>query len=133
MPWHIQVQAENPIIEIVYTGFLSVADLNQAEQALLENASRNQIQLFLADCTALEGSYSVSDLYDLATAMASWNFKHPWRKAVLRPRMRTLGEGLEFWATVALNRGFVVRLFDERDAAIMWLLQAPYLPGATFE
>lgn len=127
MPWQLHLQAENPILEIVYTGLLSVTDFDQAGQAILDTAHSNQIQLFLADCTALEGSYSITDLHNMATAMALWDLRYPWRKALLRPRSQLVGEGFEFWVTVAHNRGFVVCLFDEREAAMAWLLQAPHL------
>ena len=123
MPWEVLVQSEHPVVETRYAGDLSMADLLQAVDATIEAAARHGISRFFSDCLALQGGHSLTDLYFLAQRVAESGIGGNLREAVLLPVLPAAKDEVLFWENTARNRGFVVRVFDDRDVAQKWLLE----------
>jgi hypothetical protein len=122
MPWHAGVSPDHPIIETMYAGNLTPDELSDAVMETLSLIRAHDVMLLLADCTTLEGGHSISDLYGLADAVLKTGLAHRIKEAVLLPEIPDTEERVRFWETTCFNRGITVRIFDDRQKALDWLL-----------
>lgn len=122
MPWKITVLSEFPIIETRYEGILTQGELSEAVRETLALGRVNSTALFLGDCTALAGGHSVVDLYLLADSIMASGIGHTLKEALLLPELPGSAENVRFWETTCYNRGFRVRIFQERSQALEWLM-----------
>lgn len=122
MVWQCEKLAAHPIIETAYVGLVGQAELESAVRATIDLAGRTGITRFLADCSRLEGGHSILELFGIANTLSASGAFGAMREAVLLPALPTAAEDVRFWETVCLNRGLIVRIFDDRAAAIDWLL-----------
>lgn len=122
MPWQIIHHADTRIIETRYAGMMSEAELSEAMEATLAEAREHGEVRFLGDCTDLLGGHSVGSLYELAKTLEIRGTPHTAREAVVLPRLESTVQEVEFWETTARNRGYDVRVFKSREAALRWLL-----------
>jgi hypothetical protein len=122
MPWHVHKIPDYTIIETVYSGSLSADDVNQAAMATMELGMNLGIPLCLADCSRLEGGHSMFDLYDLSDELTSFLASISFKEALILPVDKNHTDKVRFWETTCLNRGLTVKVFDDRDSAIKWLI-----------
>lgn len=120
MPWHITYQADTQIVETSYVGRLLPAELYAAVSQTIAAGRDHQARRFLGDCTALQGGHSILDLYELANLIIALR-PGPIKEAVLLPQLAAIQEEVQFWETTCVNRGFNVRLFADKAAAVRWL------------
>jgi hypothetical protein len=123
MPWDVFVQSDCPVVETRYAGDLSMTDLVHAVDATIKTALQHGISRFFSDCLALQGGHSLTDLYFLAQRVAESGIGGNVREAVLLPVQPAAKDDALFWENAARNRGFVVRVFADRDIAQKWLLE----------
>jgi hypothetical protein len=123
MGWSVIPHAEIGVVETIYTGLMSIADLEAAVKETLSVASRLGTSLLLSDCTGLIGGHSSADLYFLAKAIRELPGSATIREAMLLPALPQQQKEAMFWETTATNRGLVVRLFADRQAALNWLAE----------
>lgn len=121
MPWSIAVHQDPVMVETTYAGRIEPEELARAAKTTLARASDVETNLFLADCSALEGGHSVVDLYWLADWLEAQPRGHAIREAVILPGLEKASEVVTFWQTTCSNRGLKVRVFDRRQAGIAWL------------
>lgn len=126
MPWSIQIVPDMPVVETVYSGSIAAPDLKQAIQATLRLAEIHRIHLFFGDCSALAGGHSVFDLYDFSGDLSMFSLHTKLREAILIPVNQVIRKDVEFWETACLNRGFKVRLFEDRKVALDWLIETSF-------
>jgi hypothetical protein len=125
MPYVIQYDAENKIIEGVFSG---VVDLNLLRQYSIECEKVykvNQCNLSLSDYREATFSLSVIELYripqDHKALLDSLGMNvHLLRRAALFNKTST--ELASFFEDVAVNRGQKFKAFSDKNAAIKWLL-----------
>jgi hypothetical protein len=122
MPWKVTVHPELPVVETRYEGVLTQAELSDAIRETLAQGRVNNTALFLGDCTALAGGHSAVDLYFLADAVVASGVSHTLKEALLLPELPGSAENVRFWETTCYNRGFRVRIFQERAQALAWLM-----------
>lgn len=95
-----------------------VNDVIQYGQALIEAAVQAGCTRVLCDERELEYAIGTLDIYQSASMIAQ-TAPHIARVAIVcNPQF--LKEG-EFWETVAVNRGLMVRMFTEMEEARDWL------------
>lgn len=121
MPWSVSLDPRYPVIETIYSGHLSPAELEEAFEAARKLVFDSGRSLVLADCTDLEGGHSVTDLYHLAETFAKVTMEHPVKEAVLLSEMPNPAGMARFWETTCYNRGINVRVFTDREGALAWL------------
>jgi len=123
MPWSTSIHPDLPLIEISYSGVITATELSDAFLDTLALANAHNITLILADCTALDsGGHSVFDLYFLAETLAASNMPKTLKEAILLPSLPDSAENVDFWETACYNRGLKVRIFDNYQNAIDWLM-----------
>jgi hypothetical protein len=112
---------ESNYIEIEYKGNISTNELIEAAVASLDLARKNAISRFLADCTNLSGGHSVIDLYELISLYESLGIPRNFKEAVLLPAIPKSVDNVKFYETASTNRGYSVKIFDNREEALTWL------------
>jgi hypothetical protein len=124
MPWSVDFDAASGVVQSVFAGELSRAELMAALAATIDTTRDKESRRVLADCSALTNGHSLFDLYDAAVAAAADSNTLPLREAVLIPKSAAAADLVSFWETAATNRGLQVRAFTDRAEALAWLTDA---------
>lgn len=104
----------------------SLDDVRRYGLAVIEHAVAAQARLILLDERYLDYDLGMLDTYESACFMAET------APAVARVAIACAPSEkpeVDFWETVAVNRGLLVRFFTDLEEAAAWLGVAP-LPGA---
>lgn len=126
MSWHL-VRHSPPggdILETVYEGMVSPVELEAAVNATLADAVRHPVLRFLADCTTLRGGHSLGDLYAIVSRLERTDRPPRMREAILAPHQVGMAQEVRAYETMCLNRGIVVKVFQDRAEALDWLGEA---------
>lgn len=123
MPCTSRFNEEINIIETVYSGTLTLNELNQHVREIMELAQKHQVTRFLADCTGIMQGGSSLDIYDLAKMIEDVPEVHRMKEAILLPVQPDSAGDMKFFETTAKNRGLNVQVFANRENAIQWLCQ----------
>ena len=122
MPWSYDYNSKQQIVEVVYEGQVTANDLHESTTKFIgmeEEKGRNR---FLVDATKMKIATSLMAIYDLPTKQyIEEKADRQGRVAVLLPEDPSAKEAAEFYETVCRNRGWMVRVFSERQDAIDYL------------
>jgi hypothetical protein len=121
MPWTINASANQPFLEVVYSGEITSTELFEPVANALTSMQSTDMHLILIDCAGVQGGHSIADLYEFANKLAQHPLRIEAKQAVVRPRHDN-DDHARFWEVTSLNRGMDVRVFDDRESAIVWLL-----------
>ena len=122
MSWTVEFNGKSGIIEIVYVGHSTGADLRESTTKGI--ALTNELGVFdvLVDSTELEAP-PLTDIYDLpAKQYDAEGLSRRIRIALIQPKLPSALKATEFYENACVNRGWRVRSFANRDAAIEWLI-----------
>lgn len=122
MPWEVRVLEDAPVLETIFSGVLSPAELSDAVRETFRLAQLHDRWLILGNCIGLGTGHSLFDLYGLVDFLEASGLQHKIREAVLLPDLGEPAENVRFWETACLNRGIRVQIFQEHQAALDWLL-----------
>jgi|GEM_PF-1166459 len=122
MTWTVAVNPLGPFLAVVYTGTVTPEELKQSAAETLDLARSHNIVRVLADTRGLQGGHSLADLYFLSDWLVQkQTFR--LREAVLMPVSAAVQDNARLWETACFNRGLNVKVFNDRDAALAWLLE----------
>ncbi|MFO7570541.1 MAG: hypothetical protein R6W75_12155 [Smithellaceae bacterium] len=124
MPWNVELNINQKIIELTYAGIVTPKALEEAFCAAVKLATENDVSLFLADCSDMIGGHSVADLYFLISIFEASGFHPRSREAIVLPALDTSQQDVAFYETACLNRGYEVKIFPNRDEALNWLTKS---------
>lgn len=127
MPWKIEIVGSPAIVEVIYEGVVTPAELKEAFGGALAAGIQHHTRSYLADLSTLTGGHSLVDLMDIVQGLETNEIDRHMREAILVPAGTTIGPFAEFYDTACRNRGFNSRLFVDKDAAIAWLRDTPAL------
>ncbi len=109
---------------ITYSGPVPLTAVQEAIQIAYDMAVEHQCKRFLVDCLKMKpGGGSTLDIYELARMFEQFPDMCSYKDAILLPPIPESVEDLKFFETTARNRGFNVRVFSDRQAAIDWLME----------
>ena len=110
------------IIELIYTGQYTSQESRESTSKTIALGKEHSYPNTLVDAKEMEFVASLSDLLRLP------DYQYPKegasrksRVAVLPPSNPKYDEAAHFYENACLNRGWQVRLFQNRDDAIQWL------------
>lgn len=125
MDYEIAIDDEHGIAELRLRNAISHAEHLKAREQLVEICRDHRLHKILVDARALRGAPpSTIDLFDFA---ASWGGLARDVRLVLAgvvPQDVATQKWWKFGETVAANRGFETRIFEEIDEARAWLQDA---------
>lgn len=122
MTWTVAVNPLGPFLAVVYTGTVTPEELKQSAAETLDLARSHNIVRVLADTRGLQGGHSLADLYFLSDWLVQKQ-AFRLREAVLMPVSAAVQDNARLWETACFNRGLNVKVFNDRDAALAWLLE----------
>jgi hypothetical protein len=123
MSWTARYLDDVDVVETVYSGCLSAADLRDATLASLTLGRAMGTHRFLDNCREFRGGCSAVELYSLAERVTSFHRNAEFREALVLPELEEPAQDVRFWETTCVNRGLLVRVFATRDGALEWLLR----------
>jgi hypothetical protein len=121
MSWKTNL-VENPgYIEVTYSGKVSPEELFTALKNAVFLSRKNNVILFLADLTEMAGGHSVFDLYGAISIYETLKFDAKAKEAILMTSLQDTVDEIKFYETTCKNRGFNVKIFNQKEEAISWL------------
>ena len=121
MPTDVEFNSELRIIEVFHTGIVTEEDLRQSDSAATGYRMEHDVDAFLVDTSGVESVANALDLYDLPELYDEGQVSRSIRIALLLPHAPAARQMAQFYDNVCNNRGWQVRSFDHRSAAIEWL------------
>lgn len=122
MPWKINHNTDQNIIELTYFGQVTANDLTDAFMAAKDLSQKEDIKKCLADCTDMLGGHSIMNLYAIIELLEGFKL-HRLKEALLLPSLQASKKDVEFYETACVNRGFNVKIFNNYQQAVEWLLE----------
>ena len=123
MPWRLIHLESEEVVETVYSGAVTAEELLAAIRANVAAGQARGVKRFLSDCRPMDAGGSLTDVYELPAVYESLGAGRDWKEAILLPVRPAAEDELRFYETVSLNKGFRVRIFDSRVAALAWLAE----------
>ncbi len=121
MAWNVRYLPEEGIIEETFTGYVTAAEVGASEKECFKIAAEKDVWLFLTDMKNADIKVSVTEIFNVCQGYSTEETKRSMRVATIRPTDHKGRESVGFYETACTNRGWFVKNFDERDAAIEWL------------
>ncbi len=122
MPWSYDIDPDQQIVAVVYTGDVTKRELGESASEFIALEHNKGLNRFLIDTTEMKSVSSLMDVYDLpVNQYVEENADRLGRVALIPPKASRAKEAVRFYETVCQNRGFMVQVFDKRNAAMEWL------------
>ena len=116
---------EHAIVEMVTYGHFSVHDAWAAVDAGAVLCVEHDVWNALSDMSGVTHTPPPSEVVRFADELSRRGLPRRYRQAVVRPTDAIAATWIDLYATAAVNRGLVVRVFRDRDEAIAWLEGEP--------
>jgi len=119
MAINYQFKVEPEMLQVITSGKdETLEEVVNYSQAVITQAIEHQAKKILCDERKLEYSISVLETYKLAE-MISREARHTARVAIVcQPKYMDSGK---FFETVAANRGLIIAVTSDYEAAVQWL------------
>ncbi len=123
MSYEIELSADGRVVIVKNTGKITYESIEKVSIEALAFARANKANLFLSDCTSVTNptgifdAYKVPELYDEISPQKGLN-----KLAILLSDEVVISEEILFFETVCVNRGRWVKVFNNKEAALGWLL-----------
>ena len=118
MAWEHQYSAELQILIVNVTGLVDRLLWERQLRSSIQEADTYSCYRFLVDYRKAELRLDLVDLYDRPALYEETGMPRTARIAIMLGPNR---KDSQFIETVTANRGYSVRIFEDRDEAIAWL------------
>jgi len=121
MPWDVEYLADEKIISIVNEGSVTYKDYEEQTIKALELEKKHNMHLFLSDNSKATNTATVFEIFHLPSLYDRLGAQRINKLAIILPKPPYNNEEYEFYETICINRGWNVKLFQDRQSAIEWL------------
>jgi hypothetical protein len=121
MPYTIHYLQDEGIVLITNNGELTYEDFVKQAQETLEIGRINKCRLFLADCTSMISRVGTMEIFDTPAVYNNLEAPRTNKVALIISEDKDTNEDIGFYETVCVNRGWPVRVFNDKKAAMKWL------------
>ncbi|MBN1826432.1 MAG: STAS/SEC14 domain-containing protein [Candidatus Eisenbacteria bacterium] len=123
MTWTVECNEELGIIILTYSGVTTGEEIKKAAVARIDLGKKKGVTKFLIDTRTVKTDESATfDIYDVPNKIyPSKGDLHESRIAILEPESSTSTKMVQFFESVCVNRGWMVKIFQDRESAIRWL------------
>ena len=118
--WELN-NVEQGIIEVNASGILDSKSSRLQHEEALDYAKRLNSFLFLLDYRDIRADATLLRVYELPVIYHELGVPRRSKIAIVLPQVKSAEEDYEFYETVCYNRGYEVRLFEEKKHALDWL------------
>ena len=124
MPYNADIQAKRDHIRVEVSGDRSAGDAvgnahRVGQQVLKECQAKGISQVLLI--ARLAGHASAIDIFEIVTGSKRYGWTHDVKLAFVDLNSESIDD-VRFMETVAFNRGYRLRVFDNETDALQWLL-----------
>jgi hypothetical protein len=120
VPYRIEAIRDEGYILVVHHGELTVDELEDARQKVLELGVEQRLSRVLVDVRGVINTLSISDHFFVTEGHAKLGSHRPRAALIARPDQR---DDMRFIETVAVNRGMPLKAFSTKEDALEWLLE----------
>ena len=122
MEWQIKINNDDQYLEIVTSGIADHEGSMTMAKAIPEAMGKNQLKKILIDHRNISGVVGgITELYQRSHDFAQMGVIHSIRVAeIVRPEHEDF---FQFFETVSVNRGYLFKIFRNREDALAWLLR----------
>ena len=124
MTWSVKSNPSLEIIEEVFSELVTASELREATSQRISLQKETGLTKILNDVSKIELEATIMDVFNFP------NKQYPEEKvnrktcmALILPKNKKARNLAEFFITASLNRGWIVKAFEERQRAIDWLQQ----------
>ncbi|HON58047.1 MAG TPA: hypothetical protein P5040_03110 [Smithella sp.] len=131
MAWKVEWDKEKGFIHTVYSGVVTKNDLLDSMAQTLKMIEGKGPQKFFTEWISAFPKLSTTEIFAIP---CEWEAAGVDKESVLAVVVQKNGQSRDdakFYENVCRNRGWRVRVFDDRDAAIAWLDEQEVTPPKT--
>ena len=125
MPGSVAYDEQLGIVLVVNTGRVSADEFKKRTLETIEQALEHRTNRILIDNSKLELAVSTNQIFQMPEFYENTNAYRGSLWAMLQPPEGPVLKELKFYETVCRNRGWLVKLFDDSQAALDWLFTDP--------
>lgn len=123
MSWKVEKNHELGFIETVFVGEVTREDVDESTSKALSLVGEAGPSLFLSDLTGARSWLSAFDIYEIPDQWEAEGANRKNRLAVVVTQASVKPEDARFFQTISQNRGWTVAIFEDRQSAIVWLVE----------
>jgi hypothetical protein len=125
MAWTVEYNDVLQIVELTYSGRTTGEEIKEAAASRMSMGKQKGVTKFLIDTRKVEADGSATlDIYDVPDKMyPKEHVQYTNRIAILEPESSTSREMVKFYENACVNRGWLVKTFQDRESAVKWLQQ----------
>jgi len=125
MPFFVRsMDIAAPVLEVVLVGSLEDPAVRACLEATIALQYERGVPNVLVDATAVTRGMTIPEVIALSDLLAEAKVPTHWRQAVVRPRNVEAAVTVDLWAVTVTNRGMIATMFDDRESALSWLIEA---------
>lgn len=121
MSHNLTMEEKDDVLWVTATGTRSLKTVLATSKDILTACAEKKVKKVLLDVRALEGRLSIVEKYEIP----SQHFPRMRDRSVITHMtivdLKEFRDGNEFFENVAVNRGFMLRIFSDPDQAMAWL------------
>ena len=124
MPCTYKHNSALEIVEIFLTGQVTIGELQESTSKFIAMEKTQGVHRFLIDTTEMELAepLSLKDIHDMpARQFLEEGADRLGQVAILPPKSAEARAAVRFYETVCQNRGWLIKIFSERQEASNWL------------
>ncbi|MBD3277608.1 MAG: hypothetical protein GF388_04845 [Candidatus Aegiribacteria sp.] len=122
MSWEVLYNERTDTVELINTGTFTPEDLFREVPVAYRLARKNGTGRYLVDGSEREVlAVSHFDYYDVPKVLEGFELDEDTKIAMVLPHGQDSDEGMTFFETICLNRGYNARIFKSREEAEAWL------------
>ncbi len=122
MPYTIGFLDDEGIVRIENTGNLKYKECLKQIQEAMELGRIHHTHLYFADCANLVVQANIVEVFDFFPGIyEKSNVPKTVKLACLISEDAATAKEMVFYETICRNRGWQIRLFKDRNAAMQWL------------
>ncbi len=121
MAYELSIETKDNVLWVKATGTRSYRTILSMSQDILKACLEKNVKKVMIDVLALEGRLSVSDAFEVTDKY----FPKIRNRSVITHcalvDQKEFEPSYKFFENLAVNRGFLLRIFSDTDEAITWL------------
>ena len=110
------------VVESLFDVTYTKQDIIDSTKQAVSLANEKGTNLYLADCTSLTRGRSVVEIYSFGDIYTELHIPRGSRQAVILSTNKQIESNSRFYETATRNKGYDVKVFNDRIEAIAWLI-----------
>ncbi len=119
MAFEVHYSSESDCLIGTFEGNLNRNSMRPYLAEVVKMANRHVCHRFLNDLRKAIVEFTVTDFYEISMRSVSGEFDRSWKRAIVVVEATS---DLAFFETVASNRGLILKVFEDMDEALEWLV-----------